>query len=94
MPEHAQSLRVSNQHGWQEKQKCTVLCAGGEEERLGNFAPTIAVSGLNGCFVFGAGVQVSDGFSPALFQLIGGCRVKQQFYPIIVPLKYENHNWT
>jgi len=78
MPEHAQSLRVSHKNDWQEKQKkCTVLCAGSEEERLGNFAPTIAVSGLNGCLVFGAWVQVSDGFSPALFQLVGGCRAKQ-----------------
>jgi len=74
------------------KKNCTVLCAGGEEERLGNFAPTVAVSGLNGCFVFGAGVQVTDGFSSALFQLVGGCRVKQQFCPIIVPLKHDNHN--
>lgn len=61
----------------------TVLCAGSEEERLGNFAPTITVSGLNGCFIFGAGVQVSDSFSPSLFQLVGGCRSKQEFVPII-----------
>lgn len=61
----------------------TVLCAGGEKERLGNFAPTIAVPGLNGCFVFGAGVQVSNSFSPSLFQLIGGCRSKQELCPII-----------
>lgn len=88
MPEHAQSLIKMVDR---KNKICTVLCAGGEEERLGNFAPTIAVSGLNGCLVFGAGVQVSDGFSPALFQLVGGCRVKQKFCPIVIPLKYENH---
>jgi len=70
----------------------TVLCASGEKERLRNFAPTITVSGLNSCLVFGARFQVSNGFSTGLFQLIGGCRVKQQFCPIIVPLKYEDYN--
>lgn len=61
---------------------------------MGNFAPTVAVFGLNGCFVFGAGIQVVDGFSSALLQLVRGCRVKQKFRPIIVPLKRENHNRT
>lgn len=66
----------------------TVLCAGGEKEWLGNFAPAIAVSGLNGRFIFGAGVQVSNGFSPSLFQLVGGCGSEQELSPV-VPLEKE-----
>jgi len=65
----------------------TILCAGSEEEGLGDFAPAVAVFGLNGCLVFGARVQVSNGFSSSLFQLVSGCRGQQELGPFVIFLK-------